>query len=74
MVPEEDEVSLVVESNHSSASKFGLLGEERRQKSSNPNSNFRVEIIQDKFRNMLSGYGMVLNLLLILHTGDFEYC
>lgn len=74
MVPEEDEIPLIVEGHHSSTPKLRLLREERSEQSAQSHSHFGVEVIEDELRDVLSGDGVVPYLLLELDTGDFKDC
>lgn len=72
MVPEEDEVSLVVEGDHPSSSELGVLREERGEQPAHSHAYLRVEVVEDQLRDVLCRNCVVLDLLLVLHTGDFE--
>jgi hypothetical protein len=70
---EEDEISLIVESDDSPSLEFWILWEERSKESSDFNTDFGVEVIEDKFGYMLSGQSMIFDIFLGLDTGDLEY-
>jgi hypothetical protein len=74
MMPEEDEIPLIVESHHTPTPKLRLLREKRSEQSTQPHSYFRVKVIEDEFRDVLSSNGVVLYLLLELDAGDFKDC
>lgn len=73
-MPEEYEISLIMEGNDASPAKLRLLREEWGEQPPQSNSNLRVEVIEDKFRDMLSRDSMMPNLLLEFDTCDFENC
>lgn len=72
VVSEKDEVSLVVESHNSSALELGVLGEQRSEESSDFDTDFGVEVVQDELGNVLGGDCVVLDLFLELNVGHFE--
>jgi len=72
VVSEKDEVSLVVESHYSSALELGILGEKRSEESSDFDTDFGVEVVQDELGNVLGGDCVVLDFFLELDVGHFE--
>ena len=70
---EKYEVSLVVKSSDSSALKLRILREQRSKKSAYFNTDFGVEVVQNKLRNMFSSNCMMLDIFLELKTGDLKY-
>lgn len=71
-MPEKDEISLIVEGHHSPSSKLRLLGEQRSEKPTHPDSHSWVEVVEDQLWDMLSGNSMMFDLFLVLDVGDLE--
>jgi hypothetical protein len=65
-VSKENEISLIVKSDNSSSFEFRVLGEERGKESANFDTDFGVKIIEDEFRDVLSGDCMMFDLFLEL--------
>ncbi len=70
---EEDEISLIMESDDSSALELRILREEWGEKPSYFDTDFGVEVIENEFGDMFCGYGMMFDVLLELDIGDFKY-
>jgi hypothetical protein len=62
MMPEENEVSLIVESDYPSAFVLWFLREKGRKESGHPPSDISVEIIEDDFREVVCRISMVINI------------
>ena len=63
VVPEEDEVALVVERHHSAAVELGALREHGREHAPHPVPHARREVVQDELRVMVRRAPVVFNLL-----------
>lgn len=68
MMPEENEISLIVESNDSSSFKLRILREQWSQKSTNFDTDFGVKIVKNELRNVLSSNSMMFDFFLELNT------
>ena len=63
VVPEKDEVALVVERHHSAAVELGALREHGREHASHPVSHARREVVQDELRVVVRRAPVVFDLL-----------
>ena len=66
VVSEENEISLIVESDNSSAFELLVLGEKGGKQSTNFDTDFGVKVVQYKLRDMLSGNSMMFDFFLEL--------
>ncbi len=73
MVPEENEVSLVVEGDDSSAFELRVLGEEGGEEPADLDTDFGVKVVENEFGDVLTGDSMVFNLFLELDISDLEH-
>jgi hypothetical protein len=60
VVPEEDEVALVVQGDDAAALELCLMWEERRKQPTHRVTQPRVEVVQDNLREMLGGFAAFL--------------
>ena len=73
VMSEENEVSLVVEGNDSSALELRILREQRGKEPANFETDFGVKVVENEFRNVLSCHTMMLDILLERQTRDLEH-
>ncbi len=73
MVPEKNEVSLVVEGDDSSAFELRVLGEEGGKEPADLDTDFGVKVVENEFRDVLTGNSMVFDFFLELYISDLEH-
>lgn len=62
MMPEEDEISLIMKRHNTSTSKSGILAEQRGEHPPDTTAQSRIEIIQNQLWFMCSCSAMVFNI------------
>ena len=73
MMTEEDEVSLVVESYHTTAFELGVLREQGGEETAYLYAYFGVEVVQDHLGDVLTGHRVMLDVLLKFNAGNLEH-
>lgn len=70
MVPKEDKIALIVESDDSTAAEFWLLVKQRTQHTGHTVTQTSVKAVDDDFRAMLGGCTMAREIAAETNTGE----